>query len=264
MDSHPAASTESSEIVFVLFSDLVAFSELSINQQRKVKSQLQDIARNTPACQLAELKNAIIYRPTGDGLALVFFGDPEAPAHCAVEMSRTLKHHPGLPLRMGMHMGPILRDTDITKQPDVVGGGINKAQRVMDLGDAGHILLSREIADILLELDGWKPFLHDLGEVTVKHGRKVHLYNFYNDEVGNHNAPAKLRFSSASMNAAASSEGGFSNSGLARDAKSDQQPGPSEAPFRESVKRQPSRLSDCPQCGMLLPSGGGSCSHCGW
>ncbi len=263
MDSHLSDSAESPEMAFVLFVDLVAYSELSMSQQRTVKSQLKDIALNTNACRVAERKNAVVYRSTGDGLALVFFGDPETPVRCAMEMSVRLKRNPDLALRMGMHSGPVFRDTDISEQPDVVGGGINIAQRVMDIGDAGHILLSRAIADILIELGDWKTFLHDLGDVPVKHGRKVHLYNFYNTEVGNSSTPTRFPHRPAVTHAATSSEGRVARHGETRDSESSRFVSVSRKTISETSSASQSRGRYCLGCGMLLQNEDESCVYCG-
>lgn len=259
MDSHLIEPRGASEIAFVLFTDLVAYSELSMAQQQTVKSRLKEVARNTHACRLAERNNDIIYRSTGDGIALVFFRDPEAPVQCSIEISSELKSKQDLSLRMGMHSGPVLRDTDVTNQPDVTGAGINTAQRVMDAGDAGHILLSKTMAEILIDLGEWRPFLHDLGEVTVKHSKRVHLYNFYGDAFGNSNMPTKLRLSDKTYAANASANSNpdrrttsseFNIPGLSRD-------------ISKFAGATSSSTQSCVHCGMLRLNGGRSCIHCG-
>ena len=260
MDSHLLQPRGTSEIAFVLFTDLVAYSELSMAQQRTVKSQLKDVALDTSACRLAERKNDIIYRSTGDGIALVFFRDPEAPVQCSIEISTRLRSKPDLSLRMGMHSGPVLRDTDVSDQPDVTGAGINIAQRVMDAGDAGHILLSKAMADILIELGGWGPFLHDLGEVVVKHSKKVHLYNFYSDEFGNSNVPVRLLPDKTyAANASA-------NKNADRRATHSDDSEPTSVSRRvtsELGNATTSSTKSCIHCGMLRLNGGRSCIHCG-
>ena len=139
----------------------------------------------------------MITLPTGDGMALVFFGDPEAPVRCALELSRTLSQNSEIRLRMGLHTGPVYRMADINSNSNVAGGGINIAQRIMDCGDTGHILLSNVIADVLMQFGTWSDCLHDLGEAVVKHGLRVHLYNLCTQESGNSAVPNKLRRESA-------------------------------------------------------------------
>jgi len=261
MDSHFLEPRGTSEIAFVLFTDLVAYTELSMAQQRTVRSQLKDVALNTDACRLAKRKNEIIYRSTGDGIALAFFGDPEAPVQCSIEISTNLKSKPDLSLRMGMHSGPVFRDTDVSDQPDVIGAGINIAQRVMDAGDAGHILLSKTMADILIELGEWRPYLHDLGEVVVKHSKKVHVYNFYSDRFGNRNIPAKLQSPDKVYTANASAN---SNSDWRTNyAENGMPPSASRRVTSESGDASKSSSQSCIHCGMLRLNGGRSCIHCG-
>src|SRR5438034_205317 len=94
---------------------------------------------------------------------------------------------------MGVHSGPVNRVTDVNEKTNIAGSGINVAQRVLDCGDAGHILLSAHVAEDLAEYRHWQPHLHDLGECEVKHGLRLHLFNLYKDNLGNPQAPEKLR-----------------------------------------------------------------------
>src|SRR5205823_4166902 len=151
------------------------------------------LVRNADEFSRSRERDQLLRLPTGDGMALVFFGDPAAPVRCAIEVSRTLHQHPELRLRMGIHTGPVHRVEDINAAGNVSGGGINTAQRVMDCGDAGHILVSKVVADFLGQLESWSPLLHDLGEAEVKHGVRVHLYNLYGPNAGNPNLPHRLR-----------------------------------------------------------------------
>lgn len=180
------------ETAHVLFMDIVGYSKLLIDQQRDQLNQLQRIVLATEECGRTNQQN-LIRLPTGDGMALVFFGDPEAPLRCAAEISRSLKNVPDLALRMGVHSGLVYRMADINTNMNVAGGGINIAQRVMDCGDAGHILVSKRVADDLGQLARWSNCLHDLGIVEVKHGLKLHVSNFYGDGFGKAETPAKLR-----------------------------------------------------------------------
>ena len=181
------------EIGHVLFMDVVGYSKLLVNEQHELVQQLNQIVRNTEQVRIAEAADKLIRVPAGDGMALVFFNSPESPVRCAIEISKKLKEHPGLQLRMGIHSGPVNRVRDVNDQTNVAGAGINTAQRVMDCGDAGHILLSHHIAEDLGHYRQWQPYLHDLGKCTVKHGARVHLVNFYTGELGNPELPDKLR-----------------------------------------------------------------------
>ena len=177
----------------MLFTDIVGYSKLPLDCQKEVLGTLQAVVSSTPEFLQAQASHQMIRLPTGDGMAVVFFEDAEAAARCAVEVSRALKSHPEIPLRMGLHSGPIYRVADINANQNVAGGGINIAQRVMDCGDAGHILASQSVADVLGHLSSWKDYLHDLGETDVKHGVRVHLYNLYTEEVGHAEVPEKLQ-----------------------------------------------------------------------
>jgi TolB-like protein/class 3 adenylate cyclase/Tfp pilus assembly protein PilF len=181
------------EIGHVLFMDVVGYSKLLVNEQHELVQQLSQIVRNTEQVRIAEAADKLIRIPAGDGMALVFFNSPESPVRCAIEISKKLKEHPRLQLRMGIHSGPVNRVRDVNDQTNVAGAGINTAQRVMDCGDAGHILLSRHIAEDLGHYRQWQPYLHDLGECTVKHGARIHVVNFYTGELGNSELPEKLQ-----------------------------------------------------------------------
>jgi tetratricopeptide (TPR) repeat protein/class 3 adenylate cyclase len=193
MDAHNSRPAPSLEMAYVLFMDIVAYSTLHTDQQQRVLSTLQEAVRNTAEFTRAQAEDQLIRLPTGDGMALVFFRDPEAPARCALELSRKLREHPDVKVRMGIHSGPVYRIADINANRNVAGGGINVAQRVMDCGDAGHILVSKATADVLAQLKAWDGTLHDLGETEVKHKLRLHLFNLWTDEVGNGERPAKLR-----------------------------------------------------------------------
>ncbi|HEY4271436.1 MAG TPA: adenylate/guanylate cyclase domain-containing protein [Candidatus Udaeobacter sp.] len=181
------------EIAHVLFTDIVGYSKLPINQQRAVVERLNEIVRGTDEYQAAETAGRLMTIPTGDGITLVFYHSPEAPVECALEISRALKKHPELQLRMGVHSGPVSGVIDATGKANVAGPGINIAQRVMDCGDAGHILLSKRVAEDLQEYPHWQPHLHELGECKVKHGVRVSVVNLYTEELGNAAVPEKLK-----------------------------------------------------------------------
>jgi tetratricopeptide (TPR) repeat protein len=176
----------------VLFTDLVGYSLLPMDHQKEYLGQLQQVVRESPRFRSAEAAGEIISLPTGDGMALAFFGDPTAPAQCAFEVATGLKSKPHLKLRMGIHSGPVYRVADVNANANLAGGGINMAQRVMDCGDAMHILVSKSVTDVLLQLSYWSPYLTDLGEFTVKHGVKVHLCSLATAELGNPQLPSKL------------------------------------------------------------------------
>src|SRR6266403_214959 len=180
------------EIAHVLFLDIVGYSKLSVNEQHVRIDELNGIVRLSERFQKAEAANRILKIPTGDGMALVFYRSPEEPAQCALEISRALKDNVRLQIRMGIHSGPISGVVDVNERTNVAGAGINMAQRVMDCGDAGHILLSHHVAEDLAEYERWRPFLHDIGAFDVKHGVRVSVTNLYSDEVGNPKLPSKL------------------------------------------------------------------------
>jgi serine/threonine protein kinase len=184
--------TQQLELAHVLFMDIVGYSLLPMSEQRGLLQRLQECVRGTREFDKAQTKDQIIPLPTGDGMALVFFGDPEAPLRCAVEISHRTRSAEGIRLRMGLHTGPVYRVADINFNRNVSGGGINLAQRVMDCGDSGHILISKFVADVLQQLGHWNESLHDMGEVEVKHGVRLHLFNFWNEETGNPELPKKL------------------------------------------------------------------------
>ena len=176
-----------------MFIDIVGYSKLLINEQRDQIQKLKQIVRGTEQFRLAEAEGKLLRLPTGDGGALVFRTSPEAPVLCAMEISKALKSHPELHVRMGIHSGPVNEVTDLNEQANVAGAGINIAQRVMDCGDAGHILLSKRVADDLEHYPQWRSLLHELGECEVKHGARIGVVNFYSDEIGNSQIPKKLQ-----------------------------------------------------------------------
>ncbi|PYL57541.1 MAG: hypothetical protein DMF30_05985 [Verrucomicrobia bacterium] len=185
------------EIGHVLMLDVVEYSTLLITEQSRIMSELKRIVRSTARLQQAEANGKLVCVPTGDGMLLVFFNEPEAPIVCAMEISAAIKNHPEIRLRMGIHSGPVNQVLDVNERANVAGAGIDMAQRVMDCGDAGHILLSKRVADDLAPFPRWNPHLHDLGECEVKHGRKVSLVNFYTDTVGNPELPKKCALAKA-------------------------------------------------------------------
>src|SRR5438477_673789 len=180
------------EIAHVLFIDIVGYSKLSINDQRAAIDELTQVVRASEQFQNAEAAARLIKIPTGDGMALVFYKSPEEPEKCALEISRALKEHPTLQLRMGVHSGPVSGVIDVNGHANLAGAGLNMAQRVMACGDAGHILVSKHVAEDLEEYEHWRPFLHDLGVCEVKHGMRVGVTNLYSDEIGNPQLPKKF------------------------------------------------------------------------
>jgi TolB-like protein/Tfp pilus assembly protein PilF/class 3 adenylate cyclase len=179
------------ELAHVLFIDIVGYSKLRTTEQSEQIQKLREIVRGTKQFRAAEAEGKLLRLPTGDGGALVF-RDLEAPVLCAVEIARTLKNHPEIRVRMGVHSGPVNEVTDLNEQANIAGAGINIAQRVMDCGDAGHILVSKHAAEDLEQYDQWQPYLHDLGECEIKHGERLHVVNFYNHDVGNSASPGKF------------------------------------------------------------------------
>jgi len=180
------------EIAHVLFIDIVGSSKLLINEQSELMRELNQVVLNTDQVRAAEAAGKLIRLPTGDGMALVFFSTPDAPVRCALEISKALRSHPKLKLRMGVNSGPVDEVVDVNERSNIAGAGITMAQRVMDCGDAGHILLSKRIADDLAQYSQWRPHLHDLGQCEVKHGTKIDIVNFYTAEIGNPAIPEKV------------------------------------------------------------------------
>ena len=181
------------EIAHVLAMDLIGYSKLLIDEQSRLIGELTQIVRGTDRFRAAEAAGKLLRLPTGDGMVLVFYDHPEAPLECALQISAALKEHSRMQLRMGIHSGPIQQVQDVNDRSNVAGAGIDLAQRVMDCGDAGHLLLSKRVADDLVPYPRWNAHLHELGEYEVKHGRKIHLVNFFTDEIGNPATPERLR-----------------------------------------------------------------------
>ena len=181
------------EIGHVLFIDIVGYSKLLINEQSEQIQKLREIVRGTEQFRIAEAEGKLVRLPTGDGAALVFRTNVEAPALCALEISKELKNHSDLHVRMGIHSGPVNEVVDLNEQANIAGAGINIAQRVMDCGDAGHILVSKRVADDLEHYSQWRSLLHELGECEVKHGLRISMVNLYDADDGNPELPEKLR-----------------------------------------------------------------------
>ena len=181
------------EIAHLLLIDVVGYSKLLVNEEIEFLQELNQIVRSTECFRAAETTGKLIRVPTGDGMALLFFHSPEEPVRCALETSRALKDHPHIQVRMGIHSGPVNRVTDVNDKTNFAGSGMNVAQRVLDCGDAGHILLSGHVAEDLAEYRHWQPCLHDLGECEVKHGLRLHVVNLYKDGLGNPQVPEKLK-----------------------------------------------------------------------
>src|SRR5437773_6088336 len=173
--------------------DIVGYSKLLIDEQSEALQELNEIVRKTDAVRAAEAAGQLIFLPTGDGMALVFTGSVEEPVECALQISQAVRTQPSLPLRMGIHSGPVHHVADVNQRENIAGAGINIAQRVMDCGHAGHILVSKRVADDLEQYPQWRPQLHDLGECEVKHGARLQIVNLYTDEVGNSQVPQKFK-----------------------------------------------------------------------
>src|SRR6266849_4041327 len=180
------------EIGHVLLIDIVGYSKLLINEQRERLETLNEIVRTTPQFRDSEASGMLVRLPTGNGLALIFRDTLEAPVRCALEIGKALKNYSEITVRMGIHSGPVSEVRDVNERANIAGAGVNTAQRVMDCGDAGHILLSKRVAEDLGQYRHWQPYLHELGECEVKHGVVVSVVNLYTDEVGNSRTPQKL------------------------------------------------------------------------
>src|SRR5213592_1755267 len=180
------------EIAHVLFMDIVDYSKRLTDEQTEALQELNQIVRNTEAARAAAAAAQLTILPTGDGMALVFTGSVEEPVECALEISHALRAQPSLPVRMGIHSGPVHHVKDANERENIAGVGINIAQRVMDCGDAGHILVSKRVADDLAQQRRWHPYLHELGDVEVNHGVVVSLVNLYAETIGNPAPPAQI------------------------------------------------------------------------
>src|SRR5437763_7655121 len=180
------------EIGHVLFIDIVGYSKLLVKQQSELLRELNEVVSGTNEFREADSAGKLIRLPTGDGMALVFRTDPEAPAQSAVEIAQALKSHPAIQLRMGIHSGPVSEVVDVNQRPNIAGAGINMAQRVMDCGDAGHILVSKHVAEDLEQDDRWRTLLHNLGACEVKHGIRVEVANLFSGDIGNPQLPIKF------------------------------------------------------------------------
>ena len=180
------------EIGHILFLDIVGYSKLMADEQRALLQELKDVVRHTNQFRAAEAEGKLTRLPTGDGMVLVFSNNPEAPVECALEIARELRAYPTLKLRMGIHSGPVNPVADVNDQTNLAGAGINVAQRVVSCGDAGHILLSKHFAEDLEQYAHWRPYLHDIGEVEVKHGVRLSLVSLHDDELGNAQLPEKI------------------------------------------------------------------------
>src|SRR5258705_5141404 len=180
------------EVAHVLFIDIVGYSKLSINEQRAVVDELTTVVRGSDQYQKAEAGGRLKKIPTGDGMALVFYTSQEAPAQCGIEISGALKEHPRLEVRMGVHSGPVSGVIDVNGHANLAGAGLNLAQRVMACGDAGHILVSKHVAEDLEEYEHWRPHLHEIGECAVKNQGHVSVVNLYRDQVGDPQLPINV------------------------------------------------------------------------
>ena len=191
--SAEAKSDLQPEIAYILLVDVVGYSKLLVNEQVELLQELNQVVRTTTAFRNAETKGELMRVPTGDGMALLFFRNPEQPVQCALEISRALQDRPHLQLRMGIHSGPVNRVTDVNDQANVAGTGLNVTQRILECGDARHILVSKHMADDLRQYRHWEPYLHDLGECEVKHGLRLQIFNLCKDDIGNSRPPQKLQ-----------------------------------------------------------------------
>src|SRR6266496_3670660 len=181
------------EISHLLLIDVTGYSKLLVDDQIELLQELNQIVHRTESFRMAEVSGKLIRVPTGNGMALLFFQSPEEPVRCALEISKALQEHRHIQVRMGVHSGPVNRVIDVNDKTNMAGAGLNVAQRVLDCGDAGHILLSGHVAEDLGQYRHWQPYLHDLGESEVKHGLRLHLFNLYKGNLGNPQVPEKLK-----------------------------------------------------------------------
>ena len=161
-------------LAHVLFLDIVGYSKALTDEQQELIDRLNQVVRGSVEFQEASAADRLVKIPTGDGMALIFYNSPEQPVNCALQISRALKNS-SLPVRMGVHSGPASAVTDLNDRTNAAGAAINLAQRIMDCGDRGHILVSKRVAEDLQQYNRWRPDLYELGEVEVKHARKLLL-----------------------------------------------------------------------------------------
>jgi class 3 adenylate cyclase len=268
MDPHRVTSpteTPQPEMAHVLFMDVVGYGKLKMREQLAINSQLTDMVRNTSEYRRDEGTDSFICRPTGDGMAVIFFSNPIAPIRCAIEISGLIRRQESIRLRMGIHSGLVFRHKDINQQPDVTGQGIIIAQRVMDIGDANHILLSQAIAEMLLALGDWNDHISELGLMEVKHAEQLFVYNFSSDDFGNPNPPKK-RVSEGQTNTRVRSAGSSLSSDRSTPSINSEAFGNQRNPSANDLPQ--TNLRNCGGCGMLLHRNRGSnsvsCRYCGY
>jgi len=264
MDPHLVTDPKESpqpEIAHVLFMDVVGYGKLKMREQLAINSQLTEMVRNTSEYRRDKETKSCICRPTGDGMAVVFFSSPTAPIFCAIELSRLIRRQDSIRLRMGIHSGPVFRHKDINQQPDVTGQGIIIAQRIMDIGDANHILLSQAMAEILLELGDWNDHILEIGPMVAKHDQRLLVYNFSSEDFGNPIAPRKP-VSEAGTKPRVRSAGSSLKSDQSTSVINGEAPGNRRKPFASDLPR--TQFRNCGNCGMLLRGNSVSCLHCGY
>jgi class 3 adenylate cyclase len=182
--SVPQTAQWKPEFASVLFTDIVGFTLLDPARQVQARQKLEQAVQDADVFRQARRENIIVARPTGDGIALVFFAHPSLAAECAVQIAKILENNSVLSLRMGIHQGTVYRMKDINGSEDVSGSGINMAQRVMDCGNAGHILVSASVAEALKGTMDWHQFVHAVGLRKIKHGDSIEIYNLRGPNFG--------------------------------------------------------------------------------
>lgn len=183
-----------SSLAHILFVDAVGYSKMPLEQQALVFRRLQDFVTDCPTAAEAANAGDLVRSPSGDGMALVFFGNCTQPLHCARELAERIDADGNFAVRMGLHSGNVVKQLDVNGLICASGDGVNIAQRVMDFGDGGHILMSLEYAKALQEAgDSAVDDCHDIGIAAAKHGRRVHLYNYYRPAIGTPDVPVKVR-----------------------------------------------------------------------
>lgn len=255
MDSHPVTTSNERpkpEIAQVLFMDIVRFTALEPREQVEAYYELQDLVRNTVECRRRK-KSDVVFRSSGDSMAVTFFRDPLAPIRCAIEISRNIRRQASIQLRTGIHSDLIFRSTDLTKQPDVIGNAINIAQRVASGGDPNHILLSEDMGKILISLGDWKKCISEIIQIQVK-DRQLFVYNFFSGEFGNPTHPASRILVGKTKPVVQT---------VGPPPTDSETLGSRGTPPTQSNKLPRNRARDCLRCGMLLYPNCRSCEFCG-
>ena len=166
-------------ICSVLFLDIVEYSQRSVAEQIALKERFNAVL--TEAIAGVPTDDRIIL-DTGDGAAVSFLGDPEDTLFAGMSLRDAVRGQdttsgPRLQIRVGVNLGPVRLVKDINGQPNIIGDGINVAQRVMSFAEPGQILVSRSYYDVMARLsEDYAKLFHYEGAKTDKHVREHEVY----------------------------------------------------------------------------------------